>query len=246
MCNRRVESRPPPQQIREGALAFARDADVGVQVRERRFREDAVARTAHDDGRRRHGSTRADDVAHRFEQEARRVHVLIVDVARRDADNVRLKGTNGGFKNTRHVEMTLGPGGSRERQVHQRHLVSGPFSRRRDLRETQRQHLHVDLLGVRRNEENLHGPIVSGPASADSIQGPQPGDRSPIWREENAIYLATDPVALDVVTREIILAKRRAARLSDKRSQSRHIETAAAKGLGVGDLSRIDVTTIRV
>jgi len=29
-------------------------------------------------------------------------------------------------------------------------------------------------------------------------------------------------------------------------SQSRHIETAAMKGLGIADLSRIDVTTIRV
>jgi hypothetical protein len=53
-------------------------------------------------------------------------------------------------------------------------------------------------------------------------------------------------VALDVATRNIILEKRRAAGLSDKMSQSRHIETAAAKGLGVGDPSRIDVAIIRV
>jgi uncharacterized protein (DUF362 family) len=75
--------------------------------------------------------------------------------------------------------------------------------------------------------------------------GPQPGDRSRIWRE-NAIYVATDPVALDVVAREVILAKRRAAGLSDKRRQARHIETAASKGLGVGDAARIDVTVIKV
>ena len=60
------------------------------------------------------------------------------------------------------------------------------------------------------------------------------------------MYVATDPVALDAATREVIMAKRRAMGLSDKMSQSRHIETAAAKGLGIGDLSRIDVTTIRV
>ncbi len=75
--------------------------------------------------------------------------------------------------------------------------------------------------------------------------GPQPGDRSRLWRE-NAIYLATDPVALDTVSRELILNKRREAGLSDSRSPSRHIETAAAKGLGIGDLSRIDVTAVRV
>jgi len=87
--------------------------------------------------------------------------------------------------------------------------------------------------------------IVLDATEACYDQGPQPGDRSCMWRE-NAIFVASDPVALDVVTREIILNKRRAAGLSDKRSQSSHIETAAAKGLGVGDLSRIDVTTIRV
>lgn len=86
--------------------------------------------------------------------------------------------------------------------------------------------------------------IVLDATEACYDAGPQPGDRSHMWRE-NAIYVASDPVALDVATREIILEKRRAAGLSDKRSQSRHIETAAAKGLGVGDPSRIDVTTIR-
>jgi hypothetical protein len=87
--------------------------------------------------------------------------------------------------------------------------------------------------------------IVLDATEACYDDGPQPGDRSRMWRE-NAIYVATDPVALDVVTRNIILEKRRAAGLSDKMSQSRHIETAAAKGLGVGDPSRIDVATIRV
>ena len=87
--------------------------------------------------------------------------------------------------------------------------------------------------------------IVLDATEACYDDGPQPGDRSRMWRE-SAIYFATDPVALDVLTREIIFDKRRAAGLSDKRSQSRHIDTAAAKGLGVGDVSRIDVTTIRI
>jgi hypothetical protein len=42
------------------------------------------------------------------------------------------------------------------------------------------------------------------------------------------------------------MQKRQLAGLSDRRSQSRHVETAAMKGLGIGDMSRIDVTTIRV
>ena len=75
--------------------------------------------------------------------------------------------------------------------------------------------------------------------------GPQPRNPDVIWRD-NAIYIATDPVALDVVCRQVILDKRKAAALSDKMRQSRHIETAAEKGLGVGDLSRIDLVTIRV
>ncbi|HSK10528.1 MAG TPA: DUF362 domain-containing protein [Vicinamibacterales bacterium] len=76
-------------------------------------------------------------------------------------------------------------------------------------------------------------------------QGPQPGGTDVIWRE-NAIYVATDPVALDVVCRDVILEKQRAAGLSSRLSSCRHIETAAQMGLGVGDRSLIDLTTIKV
>jgi uncharacterized protein (DUF362 family) len=76
-------------------------------------------------------------------------------------------------------------------------------------------------------------------------QGPQPGSSEPIWRE-NAVYVATDPVALDVVCRDVILEKQRAAGLSSRLSQCRHIETAASMGLGVGDLSRIDMVTVKI
>jgi uncharacterized protein (DUF362 family) len=75
--------------------------------------------------------------------------------------------------------------------------------------------------------------------------GPAPRDAGTVWRE-NAIYVATDPVALDVVCRQVIMDKRRAAGLSDKMRQSRHIETAAAKGLGVGDPAAIETVTVRV
>lgn len=75
--------------------------------------------------------------------------------------------------------------------------------------------------------------------------GPRPADRSRLWRE-NAIYVAADPVALDVVCRSVIMAKRAQKGLADKTRQSRHIETAIRKGLGVGDASRIAVTTLRV
>jgi uncharacterized protein (DUF362 family) len=75
--------------------------------------------------------------------------------------------------------------------------------------------------------------------------GPAPQNSQTLWRE-NAIYVATDPVALDVVLRDVILAKRRAVGLPDKLRQCRHIETAAAKGLGVGDPALIDVVTVKV
>jgi uncharacterized protein (DUF362 family) len=75
--------------------------------------------------------------------------------------------------------------------------------------------------------------------------GPRPADRSRLWRE-NAIYVATDPVALDLVCRKVLMAKRAERGLPDKSRQSRHIETAIHKGLGVGDPARIEVTTVRV
>jgi uncharacterized protein (DUF362 family) len=76
-------------------------------------------------------------------------------------------------------------------------------------------------------------------------QGPAPSNSQAIWRE-NAIYVATDPVALDVVMRDVIHAKRTAAGLPDVVRRSRHIETAAAKGLGIGDPARIDLVTVKV
>jgi len=75
--------------------------------------------------------------------------------------------------------------------------------------------------------------------------GPRPSDRSRIWNE-NAIYLATDPVALDTVCRRLILAKRAAAGLPDRLRLARHVETAARLGLGTNDPSRIDLVTLRV
>jgi uncharacterized protein (DUF362 family) len=75
--------------------------------------------------------------------------------------------------------------------------------------------------------------------------GPRPADRARIWNE-NAIYLATDPVALDAVCRRVIAARRRVAGLVDRTAHSRHIETAAGKGLGVVDLSLVEQVTVRV
>jgi hypothetical protein len=87
--------------------------------------------------------------------------------------------------------------------------------------------------------------IVLDATNACFDDGPQPGNPGAIWRDD-AIYVATDPVALDVVCRKVILDKRKAAGLSDKLRQSRHIETAAEKGLGILDPGRIDLVTIRV
>ncbi len=75
--------------------------------------------------------------------------------------------------------------------------------------------------------------------------GPAPSNSQTVWRE-NAVYVATDPVALDVVMRDVIQAKRSAAGLPDVLRRSRHIETAASKGLGIGDPARIDIVTVKV
>jgi uncharacterized protein (DUF362 family) len=75
--------------------------------------------------------------------------------------------------------------------------------------------------------------------------GPVPGNSRSIWKE-NAVYLSTDPVALDRVCCLKIAAKRKAAGLPDVTPMARHIETAAAKGLGVADAGRIDIVTLRV
>ena len=61
------------------------------------------------------------------------------------------------------------------------------------------------------------------------------------------LILGTDPVAVDRVALEILAKKRAAAGMktleADKRPV-RHIASAAARGLGVGDLAEIDVVSI--
>jgi uncharacterized protein (DUF362 family) len=89
-------------------------------------------------------------------------------------------------------------------------------------------------------------PLVIMDATAACFDdGPRPSDAGRLWRE-NAIYFATDPVALDVVCRNVINAKRRAKGLADKTKESRHIENAAKKGLGVGDVAHIEVVKLKV
>ncbi len=87
--------------------------------------------------------------------------------------------------------------------------------------------------------------IVMDATEACFDDGPRPADRSRLWRE-NAIYVGADPVAMDVVIRALIMAKRAEKGLSDKTRQSRHIETAIRKGLGVGDRARIEVMRLSV
>ncbi len=87
--------------------------------------------------------------------------------------------------------------------------------------------------------------IIMDATSACYDDGPRPSDAGRLWRE-NAIYFATDPVALDVVCRNVINAKRREKGLKDKTRESRHIENAAKKGLGVGEVASIEVVKIRV
>lgn len=87
--------------------------------------------------------------------------------------------------------------------------------------------------------------IIMDATAACFDNGPRPSDAGRLWRE-NAIYVATDPVALDVICRKVIMGKRKEKGLSDKTAQAMHIEAAGAKGLGIADPSRIELVTIKV
>jgi len=93
---------------------------------------------------------------------------------------------------------------------------------------------------------NVRVPLIVMDATEACFDGgPCPADRSRLWRE-NAIYLGTDPVAMDLVTRALISARRAEAGLADLVRRSHHIETAIRRGLGVGDPAHIEVTRLRV
>lgn len=88
-------------------------------------------------------------------------------------------------------------------------------------------------------------PLVVMDATQGTFEGgPRPSSRSTQWNE-NAVYVATDPVALDAVCRKVIMDRRVAGNLSDKTRVCRHIEDAATQGLGIADLGRIDVVTVK-
>lgn len=92
---------------------------------------------------------------------------------------------------------------------------------------------------------NVKVPLIVLDATSGCFDGgPRPSSRSSLWNE-GAIYVATDPVALDVVCRRVVMAQRRVRGLGDRTRDCLHIETAARKGLGVGDSSRIDLVTIQ-
>ena len=75
--------------------------------------------------------------------------------------------------------------------------------------------------------------------------GPVPQGSKYVW-SENAVYLSTDPVALDRVCCERIDAKRAGVGLGAAAPRAKHLRTAAAKGLGVVDRDRIDLVTVGV
>jgi uncharacterized protein (DUF362 family) len=76
-------------------------------------------------------------------------------------------------------------------------------------------------------------------------RGPNPADPRHLWRE-NAVYLARDPVALDQVHMQRIMAKRQEMGVPDKSAMCRHNATAAARGLGTNDPARIDLVVIHL
>lgn len=75
--------------------------------------------------------------------------------------------------------------------------------------------------------------------------GPRPSDRSRMWNE-GALYFATDPVALDVVGRRLIMTRRTAHGLPDTTRSALHVEACRRLGLGIGDPERIEQVTIKV
>lgn len=75
--------------------------------------------------------------------------------------------------------------------------------------------------------------------------GPNTKNQNHLWRE-NALYVASDPVALDTVVRKLIMDVRRQKGFPDKTRQCHHIETAKKMGLGTTDLNRIEVVTAKI
>lgn len=89
-------------------------------------------------------------------------------------------------------------------------------------------------------------PLVIMDATRACFEGGPRADNPAHRWKENAIYLATDPVAIDFVAMQRIMRKRREMDVPDKTAMCIHLATAAAKGLGTNDPARIALATVRV
>jgi len=122
--------------------------------------------------------------------------------------------------------------------------------------------------GLTTNNARFHGPSHINPFIADICAYDQVRrkvvlhlvdglegcyDNGPLPRNPNMLFapqtlwLGTDPVALDAVGRAVLEAERKQRGLPTLAASGRpadHIELAAKKGLGVGDLSQINIKKV--
>jgi uncharacterized protein (DUF362 family) len=124
--------------------------------------------------------------------------------------------------------------------------------------------------GVCENNPRFHGPEHIGPFISDLCalplvkekvvlhmidglegcfdQGPVPSNPRVIYAPQK-LWLGTDPVAMDAVGFEVIDSKRKEGGLSPLSQSGRpidHIQLAAGKGVGISDLSRIQIDRVNL
>jgi hypothetical protein len=150
----------PTEQSRECHLAFTLDSHVGLQVPKRRLGKNAVPGATQDYGCGGKAATSSHPFPQRRQQEAGVLHVLVIDVPNRNADNVRTQLAN------RICDSKFPVAARRKRQ--QLHVMTSSLRSRSDASETNRQRSSEFSRFVHNGDEQHPHLLASSASRPDS------------------------------------------------------------------------------
>ena len=144
------------EQGREGCFSFPLNSHVGPEVAQGALGENAITRPAHDNRSIAQAAAGLYDFTNRRQEELRIGHVLVIDIAHRNADDFRPESFDAILDGRLRVSL--------KHQIQQNHIVAGFAAGGGHQRRPQRQREDVHPLNVRGDEKNPHN-VVQGTAA---------------------------------------------------------------------------------
>jgi hypothetical protein len=137
------------QQSCEGYFAFSANSHVGPEVAQGARGENAITRPAHDNRSITQAAAGLYDFTNRRQEELRIGHVLVIDIAHRNADDFRPESFDAILDGRLRVSL--------KHQIQQNHVVADFAAGGGHQRRPQRQREGIYPLNVRGDENDSHG-----------------------------------------------------------------------------------------